>query len=75
MVPHGRVLIIEYVIPDHALGPNITSLDTTMLVFTGSRERTLQEYRELLRSAGLTFIKSFPTAGTFSIIEDAPTQS
>ena len=75
MVPHGRVLIIEYVIPDHAPGPNITSLDTTMLVFTGSRERTLQEYRELLRSAGLTFIKSFPTAGPFSIIEAAPTQS
>jgi hypothetical protein len=31
-----------------------TGLDTTMLVFTGSRERTESEYQDLLHRAGLT---------------------
>lgn len=73
MDPRGRVLIIEYVIPADAPGPDITSLDTTMLVFTGSRERTEFEYRQLLDGAGLTFVTSIPTDGPFSIIEAAVT--
>jgi hypothetical protein len=34
--------------PRHGLVSDATRLDTTMLVFTGSRERTEGEYRELL---------------------------
>jgi hypothetical protein len=36
------------VIPKARAGSDATRLDTTMLVFTGSRERTEGEYRELL---------------------------
>jgi hypothetical protein len=39
-----------------------TRLDTTMLMFTGSQERTESEYQDLLHRAGLTFVKTTPTA-------------
>jgi C-methyltransferase len=45
-----------------------------MLVFTGSRERTESEYRELLHRAGLTLVKTTPTASPFSILEATPAQ-
>jgi hypothetical protein len=40
-----------------------------MLVFTGSRERSEREYRDLLHRAGLTLIKVTPTASRFSLLE------
>jgi hypothetical protein len=36
----GNVIHIEVVIPQHTAGSDTTRLDTTMLVFTGIRERT-----------------------------------
>jgi hypothetical protein len=45
-----------------------------MLVFTGSRERTERGYRELLYRAGLTLVKTTPTASPFSILEAIPAQ-
>jgi hypothetical protein len=38
--PAGDVLLVEVVIPQRTAGSDATRLDTTMLVFTGSRERT-----------------------------------
>jgi hypothetical protein len=38
--PAGNVLLVEVVIAQPAAGSDATRLDTTMLVFTGSRERT-----------------------------------
>jgi O-methyltransferase domain len=40
MAPTGKVLLVEVVIPEGTAGADSTSLDTTMLVFTGSRERS-----------------------------------
>ena len=71
MASGGRVLIIEAVVSDDAPGPDVTKLDTAMLVFTGNRERTENEYRGLLGRAGLTFVKSIPTRTPYSIIEAA----
>jgi O-methyltransferase domain len=51
MAPTGKVLLVEVVIPEDAAGSDATRLDTTMLVFTGSRERTEGEYRDPLRRA------------------------
>jgi Lhr-like helicase len=39
-------------------GSDATRLDTTMLVFTGSRERTESEYQHLLHRAGLRLVKT-----------------
>ena len=43
MAPAGKVLLVEVVIPQGRAGSDATRLDTTMLVFTGSRERTERE--------------------------------
>ena len=40
MAPAGRVLLVEVLIPEDTAGSDATRLDTTMLVFTGIRERT-----------------------------------
>jgi hypothetical protein len=59
---HGRVLIVEAVeLPeDQAAGTekrnsrSVTYLDLHMLVYFGGRERTLEDYRRLAATAGLT---------------------
>ena len=58
--PAGNVLLIEVVIPQCTAGSDATRLDTTMLVFTGSRERTESEYQNLLHRTGLTLVKTTP---------------
>src|SRR5215203_4354637 len=74
MAPTGKVLLVEVVIPQGTAGTDATRLDTTMLVFTGSRERTEREYRDLLHRAGLTLLTITPTASPFSILEATPAQ-
>jgi hypothetical protein len=74
MAPTGQVLLVEVVIPEGTAGADATSLDTTMLVFTGSRERSEAEYRNLLHRAGLTLVKITPTASPFSILEATPAE-
>jgi hypothetical protein len=70
---HGRVLIIERLIPDNPAEaiPALLS-DINMLVLSGGRERTNGEYRGLLQAAGLRpgIIQSitFP----YGIIEGRP---
>ena len=68
------MIIVEVAIPQGTAGSDATRLDTTMLVFTGSRERTEREYRELLHRAGLTLVKTTPTASPFSILEATTAQ-
>ena len=54
MARHGRVLIVERLIPGDAGEPVPALLsDINMLVITGGRERTNAEYGDLLRAAGL----------------------
>jgi hypothetical protein len=73
MAPTGKVLLVEVVIPEGAADSDAAArLDMAMLVFTGSRERTEGEYRDLLQRAGLTLLKSGPTASPFSILEATP---
>ena len=74
MAPAGKVLLVEVVVPQGTAGYDATSLDTAMLVFTGSRERTEGEYLGLLHRAGLTLVKTTPTASPFSILEATPAQ-
>jgi hypothetical protein len=54
--PAGDVLLVEVVFPHARLGSDATRLDTTILVFTGSRERTEIEYQDLLHRAGLSWL-------------------
>jgi hypothetical protein len=74
MAPGGSVQLVEVVVPEGTAGSAATRLDTTMLIFTGSRERTEREYRELLHRAGLTLLKVTPSASRFSLLEATPAQ-
>jgi hypothetical protein len=43
-----------------------------MLVLTGGRERSVEEYRELLASAGFRLNRVVPTAAQFAVYEALP---
>ncbi|MGH3797653.1 MAG: methyltransferase [Pseudonocardiaceae bacterium] len=67
--PGARLLIIEGVVPD-ADEPHLTkAIDLTMLGMVTGKERTEQEYRDLLDSTGFTLDRIVPTPSPFSILE------
>jgi hypothetical protein len=66
--PGARVLLIEAIVPDDP-GPSfVKTLDLWMLMISG-RQRTQQEYANLLADAGFRFTREIPTAGGVSILE------
>jgi O-methyltransferase domain len=71
---HGRVLIVERLIPDDpAQAVTVLLSDINMLVLsTGGRERTNAEYAELLRAAGLRQGPIRPVTFPYGIIEGLP---
>jgi O-methyltransferase domain len=70
MLPTGRVLLYETVVGPRNTASFAKLLDLEMIVMTsGGRERTQDEYRALFASAGLRLERVLPTAGPFSIIE------
>jgi hypothetical protein len=72
MPKSSRLLLIEVIVP----APNVPSfakmLDLLMLAYAGGRERTEDEYRELLTAAGFRLQHVIPTSSTVSIIEAIP---
>lgn len=72
MPAHGRLLLVEQLL-DQSPDPVRTAFsDLNMLVMTGGRERTTDEYRTLLAAAGLDLITTIPTASPAFILEAAP---
>jgi hypothetical protein len=73
MPAHGRVLVIEPVVPeDDAPALETAMMDVAMLVFTGGRERTAAEFAALYAGAGLRVTRVVPTTSMFSIVEGVP---
>jgi O-methyltransferase/methyltransferase family protein len=72
MSKSSRLLLVEVIVP----APNVPSfakmLDLLMLAYAGGRERTEDEYRELLTSVGFRLQRVIPTSSTVSIIEAFP---
>ena len=69
---HGKLLLIELVVPpgeEPFLGK---WLDLHMLVMLGARERTATEYDALFRAAGFALTRVVPTAAGPSIVEAVP---
>ncbi|QXJ26056.1 helix-turn-helix domain-containing protein [Actinomadura graeca] len=58
MRPDARVLLLEQVVPEMVEPGTMGTVmnDLNMLVATGGRERTAEEYRDLLAVAGLTVV-------------------
>lgn len=69
MQPHGRVLIVENVIPADDTPHPGKFIDLEMLVIAGGQERTEAQYEALLRRAGLRLTRVVPTAAQVSIVE------
>jgi O-methyltransferase domain/Dimerisation domain len=69
MPEHGRLLVIELVLPpgnDPSLGK---LFDLLMLVDLGGRERTEADYRTLLAGAGFELTAVTPTPSLVSVVE------
>jgi hypothetical protein len=69
---HGRLLVVESVIPpgnDPFFGK---LLDVAMLVVPGGQERTEEEYRTLFGRAGFRLSRIVPTQAEVSVIEGVP---
>ncbi len=69
MKPGARLLIVEHIIPpgnEPFLGKE---LDIQMLIATGGRERTKEEYEVLLRRAGFELRRVVPTPFVACVIE------
>jgi SAM-dependent methyltransferase len=75
LVPGGKVLIIEMVVPESDEASVAKLSDIEMLVVTGGRERTLREYESLLERAGLRYLRAYETRSPFTIIEATPADS
>jgi hypothetical protein len=69
----GKLLLTERVIPQNNEPFFGKLLDIQMLLISpGARERTLEEYRALLKAGGFQFNRLIPTASPTSIIESVP---
>lgn len=72
MAPDARLLLVERLIPPGNAPSPGKLVDITMLVLTGGRERTEDEYRALLRDAGFTTERVVSVGGETSVIEARP---
>lgn len=65
----ATLLLLETVIPqrnEHSFG---NFMDLNMLVMTGGRERTAEEYRQLLKQGGFELQRVVPTESLLGIVE------
>ncbi len=70
--PHGRLLILESVLPPGNEPFFGKMLDLTMMVIPGGRERTAEEYRSLLDAAGFRLNRIVPSRSEISVVEGVP---
>ena len=67
--PDARVLLVEFVIPDHDRNFHGKWVDLEMLVVADARERTAAEYGRLFKQADFRLNRVVNTVGPISIIE------
>lgn len=70
--PDGLLLVVEMVVPEGEGFSLAKLLDLEMMVITGGRERTEQEYRSLLASAGFRLERVLSAPGEISVLEARP---
>lgn len=69
MNENGKVLIVEMVVKEGNKPDFSKIMDLEMLITPGGVERTAEEYRALLKRAGLRLTRIVPTASPYSIVE------
>jgi hypothetical protein len=66
---NGKLILVEAVVPASNEPHFSKFIDLNMLVMTGGRERTEQEFRALYDAAGFRLTRIVPTESPFSVIE------
>jgi hypothetical protein len=69
---HGKLIVVECVIPAGNEPSSSKDFDMTMLVFPGGLERTEREFRTLFKQAGFELTSVSPTSTMVSVIEGKP---
>jgi hypothetical protein len=72
MAPHGRLLLVEMVLPEGNEPHPGKLLDMVMLIAPGGEERTPSQYSALLDQAGFQMTRVVPTASLVSVVEAVP---
>jgi len=72
IAPHGKLLLLEMVLPEEANSSLGFQLDIEMLITVGGRERTRAEYANLFARAGFRLTRVVDTVTPVSIIEAVP---
>jgi SAM-dependent methyltransferase len=69
LVPGGRLLLVEMVIPPDNQPSPAQAMDLNMLVLLGGQERTEEQFARLLEAACFRLERVIPTRSPFSVIE------
>ncbi|HEY9514130.1 MAG TPA: methyltransferase, partial [Gemmatimonadaceae bacterium] len=69
MAEGGKVLVMESVVDAGEKSVAAKMLDVQMLVMTGGRERTVEEFEELFAAAGLEVARAIPVGVDGRIVE------
>ncbi|HEX3600133.1 MAG TPA: methyltransferase [Lacipirellulaceae bacterium] len=69
MPTHGKLVVVESVIPPGNEPFGGKFLDLVMLLIPGGKERTADEYRDLFAKAGFNLSRIVPTGSEVSVIE------
>jgi O-methyltransferase domain len=71
-VEQGRLILVEAIIPEGS-EPHMSKLtDMQMLVLAGGRERTREEFQQLLADSGFCMTVVVPTQSFVSVVEAVP---
>ena len=66
---NGKLILVEAVVPSGGEPHFSKFIDLNMLVMTGGRERTEDEFRALYETAGFRLTRVVRTESPFSVIE------
>jgi len=72
MSPDSRLIIVDCVVPESQEPHFAKFIDLNMLVMTGGKERTQEEFAKLFEAAGFKLLRVIPTEQPTSIIEGQP---
>jgi ubiquinone/menaquinone biosynthesis C-methylase UbiE len=65
----GKLILVEAVVPPGDEMHFAKFIDLNMLVMTGGKERTAEEFRQLYEASGFKLTRIVPTESPFSVIE------
>ena len=72
MRPNGKLILVDCVVPETNEPHFSKFIDLNMLVMTGGKERTKEEFEQLLADAGFKLLRVIPTDVPTSIVEAEP---